>query len=388
MKLALGFNPVMSASDMAGIAMKAEQSGYDSLWMHESLFQRDVVTYLSAMLASTRRLTLGSGIINTFTRHPVVAAATFATLAELSNGRVVLGIGLGSFPTIPLIGQQIFPVEKTRPLKRVKEYVEVVKLVWGGGKVDYEGEFFKVHNLTLGFPVNTPIPIFIASLSPKTQAYAATVAEGVILSPALNTIRGTEAMVQNVRLGEQRGGKTVERASYLMTSVDPDPARAMQAVRDYYFFVYQLAEVVKTELLEPYGVKQETLNPMKAAWKKGDVPEARRLIPEAAIIYDKERNASAEVPDPKAEKGRRKVPVKIGISNGVKTELVSGLNEKQKVILQSRGLILSPHRKPHGILGALQRHAAHTPGQQAAHVPLHVWHRLGNHIHHADGGCG
>ncbi len=112
------------------------------------------------------------------------------------------------------------------------------------------------------------------------------------------------------------------------------------------------------------------------------------LIPEAAIIYDKERNASAEVPDPKAEKGRRKVPVKIGISNGVKTELVSGLNEKQKVILQSRGLILSPHRKPHGILGALQRHAAHTPGQQAAHVPLHVWHRLGNHIHHADGGCG
>ncbi len=58
------------------------------------------------------------------------------------------------------------------------------------------------------------------------------------------------------------------------------------------------------------------------------------LIPEAAIIYDKDRNASAEVPDPKAEKGRRKVSVKLGISNGVKTELISGLNEKQKVVLQ------------------------------------------------------
>ncbi len=58
------------------------------------------------------------------------------------------------------------------------------------------------------------------------------------------------------------------------------------------------------------------------------------LIPEAAVIYDKDRNASVEVPDPKGEKGRRKVAVKLGISNGVKTELLSGLNEKQKVILQ------------------------------------------------------
>ncbi|MBI3670005.1 MAG: efflux RND transporter periplasmic adaptor subunit [Acidobacteria bacterium] len=58
------------------------------------------------------------------------------------------------------------------------------------------------------------------------------------------------------------------------------------------------------------------------------------LIPEAAMIYNKDRNASAEVPDPKAEKGRRKVSVKLGISNGVKTELISGVNEKQQVVLQ------------------------------------------------------
>jgi HlyD family secretion protein len=58
------------------------------------------------------------------------------------------------------------------------------------------------------------------------------------------------------------------------------------------------------------------------------------LIPEAAVIYDKDRNASVEIPDGKAEKGRKKLPVKLGISNGVKTELLSGLTEKQKVILQ------------------------------------------------------
>ncbi len=58
------------------------------------------------------------------------------------------------------------------------------------------------------------------------------------------------------------------------------------------------------------------------------------MVPEASLIYDKDRSASVELPDPKADNGRKKVPVKLGISNGVKTEIVSGLTEKQQVILQ------------------------------------------------------
>lgn len=58
------------------------------------------------------------------------------------------------------------------------------------------------------------------------------------------------------------------------------------------------------------------------------------MIPEASLIYDKDRNASVETPDAKGEKGRKKLAVKLGISNGVKTEILAGLNEKQQVILQ------------------------------------------------------
>ncbi len=58
------------------------------------------------------------------------------------------------------------------------------------------------------------------------------------------------------------------------------------------------------------------------------------LVPESAVIYDRERNTFLEVPDPKAESGRRRVAVKLGISNGVKTELVEGLAENQQVVLQ------------------------------------------------------
>jgi len=282
-KLALGFNPVLGVKESMDVAVDAERHGFDSIWMHESLFQRDVVTYLSAMASATSRIGLGSGVINTFTRHPVTAATTFATLSELSGGRIRLGLGVGSFPTIPLIGHQIFPVEKNRPMRRISEFVRVVKMVWEGNKVEYEGEFFKVHGLTLGFRVNTHIPLYIASLSPRTQAFAATVADGVILSPALNSAWGTERMVENVRRGEARKGSAVERASYMLTSLDPDPQKAAQVIRDYYFFVYQLAEVVRPEVLSPYGVSEEKLSAMKDAWKRGDVPEAKRLIPDEAI---------------------------------------------------------------------------------------------------------
>jgi HlyD family secretion protein len=58
------------------------------------------------------------------------------------------------------------------------------------------------------------------------------------------------------------------------------------------------------------------------------------MIPEAALIYDKDRKASVEIPDPKAENGKKKSDVKLGISNGVKTEILAGLNEKDQVILQ------------------------------------------------------
>jgi len=58
------------------------------------------------------------------------------------------------------------------------------------------------------------------------------------------------------------------------------------------------------------------------------------MVPEASLIYDKDRKASVELPDPKAANGRKKVDVKLGISNGVKTEIISGLTEKQQVVLQ------------------------------------------------------
>ena len=172
MRLAVGFNPVFPVKEMTKLAVKAEASGYESLWVHESLYQRDVVTYLASILSSTTRLKAASGALNTFTRHPVTTATTFANLAELSDGRAILGLGLGSFPTIPLIGFKIFPASETKPLRRMKEYVRILRAVWSGEKVNFKGSVFTVNDLQLGFKMTHQVPLFLASLFPMTLKFA------------------------------------------------------------------------------------------------------------------------------------------------------------------------------------------------------------------------
>lgn len=281
-RLALGFNPVLPARDAVALGVKAESLGYDSVWFHESLYQRDVFSYISSVLLSTSRIRVGSGAINTFTRHPLVSAATFASLSELSGGRAIMGLGLGSFPTIPNIGYRIFPVSETKPLKRVKEYVSICRSFWAGEKLSFKGEFYTAEKLQSDIKLSLKVPIYIASLSELTQRYAGSEADGAILSPSLATLRTTASMADHVRSGEKASGRTVEKASYLLTSVDENGAKARDAVRGFYFFLYQLGDVIKPESLAEYGVSLEDVERFRAAWKRGD-PGAKTLVPDKAV---------------------------------------------------------------------------------------------------------
>ncbi|MDA4114914.1 MAG: LLM class flavin-dependent oxidoreductase [Thaumarchaeota archaeon] len=281
-RIALGFNPVLSVRDAVRFGTKAESLGYESIWFHESLYQRDVFTYLSSVLLSTTRIRVGSGVINTFTRHPLTAAATFASLSEVSGGRAIMGLGLGSFPTIPNIGFKIFPVSETHPLRRIREYVAISRSFWAGERLDYRGEFYTAEKMQSDIKLAHRVPIYIASLSGLTQRYAGSEADGAILSPSIATTETTATMVGHVRTGEDRARRKVDKASYLLTSVDEDGARARDAVRNFYFFLYQLGEVIRPEALEPYGVTLAQVEKFRAAWKRGDA-EAPGLVPDAAI---------------------------------------------------------------------------------------------------------
>ncbi len=281
-RLAVGFNPVLPVKDAVMLGRKAESLGYESIWFHESLFQRDALSYISSVLLSTTRIRVGSGAINTFTRHPLAAAAAFASLSELSEGRAIMGVGLGSFPTVPNIGFKIFPVSETRPLQRIREYVAVSRSFWAGEKLAFKGEFYTAEKMQSDIKLAFKVPVYIASLSELTQAFAGAEADGVILSPSVATTGTTATMVGHVRAGETKAGRTADKASYVLTSVDEDGKKARDVVRNFYFFLYQLGEVIKPETLEEYGVSLPEIELFRGAWRRGD-PAARSLVPDRAI---------------------------------------------------------------------------------------------------------
>ncbi len=97
------------------------------------------------------------------------------------------------------------------------------------------------------------------------------------------TVEGTARLAGFVKEGEQASNRKVERVSYMMTSMDPDLNAARETVKKFYFFLYQLSDVLPPNTLEKYGVSEERLKPMKEAWKKGNIPEASRLVPEEAV---------------------------------------------------------------------------------------------------------
>src|SRR5580700_3396169 len=120
------------------VAAAAEAHGFASLWFAENPFQRGLMPAASACAVTTRRLRIGVGIVNPYTRHPSLIAMEFAALDELAAGRARLGIGSG-------IGAQIARLGFAwRPLAAMRDAIHIVRALLAGDAVSYRGRVFSV----------------------------------------------------------------------------------------------------------------------------------------------------------------------------------------------------------------------------------------------------
>ena len=271
----------MSPDIIARYANTAEENKYDSLWVHEHPFIRDGVTLLSNAISVTSKLKVGSGCVSVVTRHPLLASTTFAVLNEMSHGRAIMGVGLGGFPWLPKIGVNVFPVKETRPMKRVTEFLTIANGLLNGESVTLDGDFYKVRDIKLENKPAKP-PIYLATFGPRLLALSSTLADGVIISPALMTPEVTAQKVEIVRRGEKTG-KAMDVASYVLTNVSNDVAKAERETKSYYFLVYQVAEVFRAEVFEPYDLDEKDLVGVKEAWRKKDLAAAAKAMPDGVL---------------------------------------------------------------------------------------------------------
>ena len=203
----------------------ADRLGYDSVWLTES-WNRDPVTLLTHLATQTERIQLGFGVVNVFSRSPAVLASTAATLDELSGGRVILGLGT-STPNV-VTGWHGLSYEK--PLRRLRETIDICRLAWRRERVNYKGEIFQTSGVRLGYqPLREHIPIHLASLRPKSIELTGELADGWI--PTLYPLDGIAAGRAHIARGAARAGRSadaVEVRPGATVFVTDDPTQALQ----------------------------------------------------------------------------------------------------------------------------------------------------------------
>lgn len=166
--------------EQVAYVMEAERLGVDAVWSAEAWGQ-DAVTPLAYLAAKTERIRLGAGIMQISARTPSMTAMTALTLATVSGDRFILGLG-ASGPQV-VEGLQGRPFKA--PLTRLKETLEIVRLAFAGEKLAYEGRYHQLplpggegKALRLAQPANPNIPIYLATLSPKSLRYTGVAADG------------------------------------------------------------------------------------------------------------------------------------------------------------------------------------------------------------------
>lgn len=249
----------------------AEELGYTDLWTAE-VGGVDALTPLGALATTTSTARLGTGILPVFTRPPALLAMSAAALQDLSGGRFVLGLGTSS----DVIVNKWMGARFTRPLTRMREYVEVIRSCLSGEKVEFNGLTTRVEGFRLQHSP-ADVPIHLAALGPSACALAGEVADGIVFF--LKTTAGIEQALgwANAVRGDRGPLECVIRIPFL---VDEEPEILSVAARRL-LLSYAPVDVYARSLAgQGFGAE---IAAIREAWAAGDRKRAVELVPQAML---------------------------------------------------------------------------------------------------------
>src|SRR5690348_5444526 len=227
----------LTSEDQLKIVQEAERLGYDSVWAAEA-YGSDTATVLGWLAGQTSKIRLGSGIFQMPARSPAMTAMTAATIDQLSNGRMVIGIGSSG----PQVAEGWHGQRFAKQLQRTREYVAVVRMALARERVEFHGETLelprpdgpgKALKLTIA-PVQERIPIYLAAIGPKNTALAGEIADGWI--PTLFAPEHVAEFRTYLQEGADRAGKSLDGfdiAPTVNVLVTDDLATGRDAMRPY-----------------------------------------------------------------------------------------------------------------------------------------------------------
>lgn len=182
----------------------------------------------SACSLSTKEILLGPHVSDPYSRLPAMIAQAMASLDEISNGRTIISLGAGGS------GFAELGVARTRPADTLREAVRIIKGFLARERFSFEGQVFKVSNVSLGFKTRS-IPIYISSRSPQVLQVAGEVADGVVIG-TYSSKQGISYALENVRKGAKRVGRALsdlDVVSWVYMSISKDGKSAIENVRPF-----------------------------------------------------------------------------------------------------------------------------------------------------------
>ncbi len=226
------------AGPLLELAARAEALGFDSVWVGDSLLARprhEPLTLLAAIAAQTRRVTLGTAVLLPVLRNPVLLAHQIATLDQISEGRLVIGIGIG--PDTPGVRAEHLaagaPVDKR--VGAMLEGMRLCKALWSGEPVDWDGRWTLAGQTVAPTPhrAGGP-PIWCGGMVPAALGRVARHFDGWLPNGTPpGEWRDQWGEVRKAARNEGRAADDLTGALYLTVSLDEDEARAAERAGEY-----------------------------------------------------------------------------------------------------------------------------------------------------------
>jgi len=276
MRFGLNTAPMWPPCLTGEIYKVAEEQGIDYAWLTDYVNSRDVFSVLMAIALCTKKIKLGPGIINPYTRHPAIIAASMASLNEASQGRAFLGIGAGDESLLKTVG-----IQRKQAYKRTKETIEILRKIFSGEVLNYEGSFFKFSNYKFLYPPFKPIPIYIGARGAKMLQLACELADGVYID-ALNPIE-TKFSLEEAKKGIAKAGRKLsdmELASGIIFSISNNIEEAKNSVK---WLVALVASSAPVKALNRLNVDLESINVLKNSIVKKGLENSLSLVTDEMI---------------------------------------------------------------------------------------------------------
>lgn len=242
-RFGIEFIPRTEVIDIAYYARIAEERGFNAIWITDHYFNRPCFVALTHVALYTNSIKIGSGVTNPYHINPAVIASSIATIDEISGKRTILGIGAGDRLTLNTLG-----ITRIKALAAMRESIEIIRQLWVGKSVTFEGDVFNIPKAKLGFKVERILPIYLAAQGPMMTELAAEIADGVLI----NGSHPRDYVIARMHLdrGSRKAQKTLENfdiAAYTAFSIDKDPQRALTLAKEVvaYIVAGSLPEVLE-----------------------------------------------------------------------------------------------------------------------------------------------